>query len=224
MSDSFYTTRKDKDLASGSEHFSAMISAGATEYGLTTGQATSYAALNSTFNTALAISTAPNTRTKGNVAAKNDARRALKDMAANLCNIIINTPTVTTQQKLDLGVNVRATPSPRPAPGAPFGFKLSLETTGTLTFTWKCKNPKGAQSTTYNVFRRTTATGEYTFVGSTGEKKFVDATIPAGTASITYQVQAIRSTGAGPWAQYNVNFGAGGVTSAVEETPMKVAA
>jgi len=52
----------------------------------------------------------------------------------------------------------------------------------------------------------------------------VDATIPAGSSQVTYQMQAVRSTAAGPWAQFNVNFGtgagagAGAMSAAVVET------
>ncbi|HEY8667580.1 MAG TPA: hypothetical protein VIL86_13010 [Tepidisphaeraceae bacterium] len=113
-----------------------------------------------------------------------------------------------------------ATPGPVGAPGEPSNFKVSLEVNGALTITWKCANPAGCTGTMYQVFRRTSADGEFAYLGGSGEKKFVDATIPAGSSQVTYQMQAVRSTAAGPWAQFNVNFGAGsgsgGMTAAVE--------
>ncbi len=60
---------------------------------------------------------------------------------------------------------------------------------------------------TYQVWRRFGSEGEFSFVGASGEKKFVDSTIPVGTAQVQYQVRGIRPTSAGEWAQFNVNFG-----------------
>ncbi len=99
-----------------------------------------------------------------------------------------------------------ATPSPMGAPGEPTDFAALLQNNGALTITWKCANPAGSQGTTYQVWRRLAGTNELAFIGVTGEKKFVDATIPAGTTQAMYQIQAFRSTAAGPWAQFNVNF------------------
>jgi hypothetical protein len=39
---------------------------------------------------------------------------------------------------------------------------------------------------------------------------------------VTYQIQAVRSTAVGPWAQFNVNFGVssgGAMTASVTEQP-----
>ena len=55
--------------------------------------------------------------------------------------------------------------------------------------------------------------GAFSFVGGSGEKKYIDSTIPAGTPQVQYQVRGIRSTGAGDWAQHNVNFGQPGSAS-----------
>ena len=42
----------------------------------------------------------------------------------------------------------------------------------------------------YQVYRRATATGEFTYLGGSGAKTFVDSTIPAGSSQVTYQIQA----------------------------------
>jgi len=68
--------------------------------------------------------------------------------------------------------------------------------------------------------------GEFTYLGGTGMKEFTDATIPAGSAQVTYQIQATRTTAVGPWAQFNVNFGVssgGEMTASVSETPKMAA-
>jgi hypothetical protein len=59
--------------------------------------------------------------------------------------------------------------------------------------------------------------GPLEFLAVTGKKKFTDATLPAGAASATYRVTAVRSTKRGPAALFTVNFGVargGGVISA----------
>lgn len=104
---------KDAELLSWSSNFSTKISAAATTYGLTTSQATSYASLQSAFASAYATAIAPSTRTRGTVAAKNDARKTLKSNARMLARIVQATPTVTSAQKLDLGLDPRdVEPSP----------------------------------------------------------------------------------------------------------------
>lgn len=99
-----------------------------------------------------------------------------------------------------------AVPSPVGAPGECTNFTTQLLATGELQTRWKANNPVGCTGVIYRVLRRI-GSGAFEQVGSVGEKKFVDSTIPAGTASVTYQIQGVRSTSAGPWTQFNVNFG-----------------
>jgi hypothetical protein len=199
----------DAELYTGSESFSTKITATPTAYGLTAPQATAYAALNAAWRSAYEAALDPQTRTKAKVPAKNDSKIPLKIMASDLAKIIDGTATVTNEQKLDLGLSVRATPAPVPPPGTPGNFKVVLAGNGSLELKWKCSNPPGSQGTLYQIWRRVGAAGEFTYLGGAGEKKFTDATIPAGSASVTYQIQAARSTAVGPWAQFNVNFGVG---------------
>jgi hypothetical protein len=101
-----------------------------------------------------------------------------------------------------------AKPSPIAAPGMPDQFSFELSQVGPLTLKWKCKNPKGSVGTMYQVWRRI-GTGELTYLGGVGVKKFVDDTLPAAVSDVMYQVQAVRSTKAGPMGQFNVHFGTG---------------
>jgi hypothetical protein len=108
---------------------------------------------------------------------------------------------------------VPATPAPLPPPGTPTDFTAALNPDGSLRLRWKCANPAGSSGTIYQVSRRTGGTGAaggFAAVGGTGTRNFVDATVPAGVAAVTYQVQAVRSTAAGVAAQFVVNFGVGG--------------
>ncbi len=221
MAASFFTGT-DAELYAGSESFSTKINATPTAFGLTAPQATAYASLNATYAAAYMAALDPETRTKGQVAAKNSARDFLRISASNLAKIIDGTPTVTPQQKIDLGLNVRKIPEPVGPPGTPTSFKVELLADGSVKFKFKCANPAGATGTQYQVWRRVGLAGEFTFLGGTGPKEFTDASIPAGTSQVTYQLQATRSTAIGPWAQFNVNFGvgsAGEMTASVSESP-----
>jgi hypothetical protein len=119
-----------------------------------------------------------------------------------------------------------ATPSPVGAPGTPTEFGVQLSQDGSLELSWKCSNPVGCTGVVYQVWRRVGADGEFSYCGGAGERKFTDNTIPAGSSQVTYQIQAVRSTGAGPWAQYNVNFGVGGgeTMTVTKGKPAKIAA
>lgn len=120
-------------------------------------------------------------------------------------------------------------PSPVPPPGTPTHFKVSLSQGGALTLAWKCPNPAGAVGTIYQVSQRVGTSGPLTFIGATGNKKFIDQTLPTGSSSITYRIVAVRSTAQGPEALFTVNFGvsAGGgemMASIAEESAPKLAA
>ena len=117
-----------------------------------------------------------------------------------------------------------ATPTPAPAPGTPTDFTVGLLGDGSLELKWKCANPSNASGVIYQVHRRTSPTADWTFVGATGPRKFLDATLPAGASPVTYQVTAVRSTAAGNPAQFVVNFGAGGTGETVATVGPKLAA
>jgi hypothetical protein len=119
-----------------------------------------------------------------------------------------------------------ATPSPVGAPGTPSDFAVELFQDGSLDLSFKCVNPVGCTGVVYQVWRRTGTSGEFTYVGGVGEKKFLDTTIPAGSSFFTYKIQAVRSTSIGPWATFNVFFGAGisgAMTASVESSPKMAA-
>lgn len=222
MNKSFFTLRKQAAFAAGSANFRTKISATPTAFGLSAAQATAYAALDTTFQADYLTATTPATRTKSTVAAKDASAVPLRQMASDLAKIVDGTPTVSDSQRIDLGLATRATPTPRPAPGTPYKFTATLGADGALTLDWKCNNPRGSGGTIYQVWRRLGATGEFQYLSGSGTKKFVDGTIPAGTAQVTYRIQAVRSTAVGAWAEYAVNFGVSGsgpvLADAAEQT------
>src|SRR5687767_11666256 len=85
----------DAELYTGSKAFSSQITATPTAFGLTAANASAYAALNSAYEAAYLAANNAETRTKGAVQAKRDAKIALKAMASDLAKIIDGTATVT---------------------------------------------------------------------------------------------------------------------------------
>jgi len=111
-------------------------------------------------------------------------------------------------------IPVPAQASPIGAPGGPVGFEVKLMTLGWVELTWRCRQPRGAVGTMYQVYRKLREDGPFEYIGTAGERKYVDTTVPAGTPSVTYKVRAVRSTTAGPWRQFIVNFGTSETTMA----------
>jgi hypothetical protein len=99
---------KDADLLAWSVNWSARITSTPTAYGLTAAMATAYSTLHDSFASLLSRATEPSTRTRGAVAAKNDARRLLKAQARDLARIVNAFPAITNEQRLDLGLNPRS--------------------------------------------------------------------------------------------------------------------
>jgi hypothetical protein len=127
-------------------------------------------------------------------------------------------------------IPVPATPAPVGPLGTPGDFKAKLAATGAVELSWKCTNPRGATGTMYQVWRRIGSGGAATafdYLGGAGTKSFTDNTLPEGSSRVTYQLQAVRSTSVGPFAQFNVNFGVssgGSMTASVEPMVMRKAA
>lgn len=115
-----------------------------------------------------------------------------------------------------------AVPGPVPAPGTPTDFKVQIQQDGSLILTWKCPNPTNATGTIYQVSRKMATATDFTIIGATGSRKFVDDSLPTNSSPITYRVIAVRSTVAGPPAQFTVTFGSGGdgvMTASVLQAP-----
>jgi hypothetical protein len=149
-----------------------------------------------------------------------DLRAAIRDMAQAGADIIKQ---IRAKAAADGGDDVYvlaqipapATPSPIPPPGTPANFTVTLRGDGSLMLKWKCKNPRGAVGTIYQISRQIGAGGEFTNIGVVGSKRFVDTTLSAGAAaSVTYQVVAMRSTAAGTAARFTVNLGVQGAAGA----------
>ncbi|HYE62470.1 MAG TPA: fibronectin type III domain-containing protein [Phycisphaerales bacterium] len=92
-------------------------------------------------------------------------------------------------------------PQPASAPAQPKELAARLISgDGALEISWKARNPRGTQGTTYIVRRRLAGEREFSFLGVTGAKRFTDNTVPAGVTGVEYTVQGQRADVSGPWS------------------------
>ncbi len=99
---------KDADLLAWANSFSAKITATPVAYGLVAAQATAFSALLTTWSADLAVATDPATRTRAAIAAKNASRTPLKAEARELARIINAFPSITNEQRIELGLTPRS--------------------------------------------------------------------------------------------------------------------
>jgi hypothetical protein len=100
--------------------------------------------------------------------------------------------------------------SPAAAPAKPNSLTVTLRAgEGALEISWKARNPRGTQGTSYIVRRRLAGETQWSFIGVTGAKRFVDTGVPAGIASVQYTVQGQRADQSGAWSEVlDVQMGA----------------
>ena len=192
MAGEFLPTR-DALLLSWSSNFSSLISAGAVSYGLTTSQATAYAALHSAFAAAYATAIEPSTRTRSAISIKDNCRSLLKANARLLARIVQAAPAVTAAQKIDLGLTPRdVNPSPINPPVDPPVLEVAAAVGRTLklrlraTGTDRRSKPAGVQGASVFSFVGAAAPADisaWTFEGASTRTNF-DVTfgpaVPAG--------------------------------------------
>lgn len=104
-----------------------------------------------------------------------------------------------------------APPTPLPPPGQPTGFEVQLTGSGAIFLKWKSTNSSASSGAFFTVKRKLAGEGQFTLVGGTGSKSFVDDGVPFGASSVTYLVQGFRGTEPGAESeQLTVQFGVGG--------------
>jgi hypothetical protein len=116
--------RKNAAALSWATQFISAVQPIVTSYGLVASDITAFQALTDAYSDSLALCE-PGIRTKGNVAAKNQALANLRKRASELSDRIQGTSTVTDQMKIDAGLNVRAQPVVKPVPSVKPGLKVS---------------------------------------------------------------------------------------------------
>ena len=113
MAKPFYNST-DAELGSGASNAVTIITPVPATYGTTAGFMTSYTALTTNYNSALALATEPATRTTVTVENKNAAKKLLRAASVNLARMCAATSTVTNAMLLALRMNERVIPTPRP--------------------------------------------------------------------------------------------------------------
>lgn len=114
--DSYMPSRKAEQVA-WATHINTLLSTSAELYGVPAGVADAFNGITTNVQMKWQTATTPATRTKGSIAAANDALKAMRAAAQNIVGYIQATATVTDQMKIDAGVTVRKThPSPIPPP------------------------------------------------------------------------------------------------------------
>lgn len=117
MTQAPYIPTKDADFNNWLLNFSALLTASPTTYGLTAPDATAVADVTTSWSTAYATATNPDTRTSPAVAAKDAARAAAESTVRTYAQQISKSDAVTPEDKLAIGVNIpNTTPVPIPAP------------------------------------------------------------------------------------------------------------
>jgi hypothetical protein len=102
-----YVPTTDAGLLSWATNMSAQVTATPTAFGLTAGIATTLAGHVTTYSDTLEAATNPTTRGGSTVFAKDTARQTLVAYVRQVVGTIQGTPSVTAQQKYDLGITVR---------------------------------------------------------------------------------------------------------------------
>lgn len=142
--------------------------------------------------------------------------RAARLLAANLMRVIRAKASTEDNPEVLQAAQIPAIAPRRPvaAPGTPANLDFTLGSAGTLTLTWTAKNPRGSDRVVYLIKRQLAGEAAFTVLGATGERAFVDTTLPAGVREARYSVQALRGKEAsGESLVMTVYFGAGGRAS-----------
>lgn len=188
----------------------------ATQIGTTTTAVTDLGTKVTAAQAALADQVAAEQAAKAATMTANNAVNAAASAGADIIKAIRAKAAVSGNSVYELAqIPDPATPQPVTSLGQPTDFKVELGGDGALTLKWKCASPR-ASGVIYQVWRSFDGGANFAYAGGTGTKSFVDSAVPAGTASVMYKVQALRSTATGPWATFTVllGVGAGGMMTA----------
>ncbi len=113
-----------------------------------------------------------------------------------------------------------AAATPLPPPATPTTFSSEIQPTGALLIKWRMPSAQPG-NTFYQVARKLAGETAFDIIGGSGNKTFLDESLPFGTDRVEYQVTAIRGSVAGtPSNSFVVQFGVGGEGA----TALKIAA
>ena len=145
-------------------------------------------------------------------AAIRDMNRTGGDLVRAIRTFADNQPTLAQRDAIYAACSITppANPTAQPAPNTPTNVAADPNANGTVTIKWKATANNGS---VYIVFRKLAGNNQFTQVGLVSTKKFIDSTVPAGTTSCQYQVQAVRNNQTSTASQpVSVQFGAGGAS------------
>lgn len=187
----------------------------AVNIGLTADQSLDFGLLTDTYASAFAAAEKARQEADALTDAANDAyrlmRRSMTNAVTDIRQYAEDQPNPQTVYTL-AQVPARQDPSTAPPPGQPTNLSVSLvSTTGALELRWKSNNPPGTSGTSYIIRRRLPTQNDFTFIGVTGERRFVDNTFVAGPDSVEYTVQGQRADSASPESEiFTIRFGRNG--------------
>jgi hypothetical protein len=183
----------------------------AAAIGITPAQATNFKNLVNTFAAKEAAKEAARIAAETATQASSDAytpmRRQMSQIIATVRAFAIDT---NNPRVLELAqVPPRAEPSTIGPPGKPTNMTVELVPgSGAVQLRWRSVNPAGASGTSYIIRRKLPTEQNFTFLGVTGERRFVDNNFVAGPDTVQYTVQGQRADSAGPESDiFLVRFG-----------------
>lgn len=110
------------------------------------------------------------------------------------------------------GIPAPDAPTRAQAPEQPSALDVRISNVGRVTVSWKGQMPgRGVWEVRRVVEDADGSKTGPTAIGVAVEREFIDAAVPAGTLSCTYQVRGVNTTGAGEWSA--------GVTATMAEVP-----
>lgn len=148
---------------------------------------------------------------------------AMYDFGSDLIKTIkayaetINDPTVYSKAN----VPPPAPPSPAGPPEQPTALTATLQPNGSLRLSWKGTL---AQKAFFSIFRRSEGEANFTMLDSVNARDYTDSSIPAGSNSVTYIVQARRDDYRVDSGYFQVNFGTSAGTTTVTTSTIGLAA
>jgi hypothetical protein len=214
---------RTNDAACQGQAHAPVFTANATNIGLTTTQATAFNAATTAAAAALLAQQQAHQAALVATQAAQDAFGSLRSSAGDVVRLI-RAYAESTSKPITVynlaQIPPPATPTPMPPPGQPTNLTVTLTPAdGALLLRWKVVNPPGANGTSYIIRRKLPSEAEFSFIGVSGRKEFVDDTLIAGPDSVQYTVQGQRSDSSGPLSEiFTVNFGqnpGGGMTASV---------
>lgn len=152
----------DAELLAWSTNFNSLINSKASGFGLTNALAQAYTAKHTAYATAFQTAFDPNTRTRPNLALKDQAKAALDLYARELVRIVQAYPELTDDQRRELKITVRKSRTPNPPPTVRPALTIVSVTGRTVTVKIRDNGESSRRAKPADVL----GASVYTFVGA----------------------------------------------------------